>query len=328
MNTQDISKYIARITSRTHIYQDIVIKYPSSLIKQKSFIYYDEIIEEIKYDGFLWRDDMKQTMFNRGFVDRNIENNIKQLEVTLDNKKLEAYNIRYDSKTVNFIKKQIETIKSNINNLYGQLYAYDFCTMEGYAEYCRQMFLLLHTSYQNRKQIKPDGVLVDILYRHLLNNQLTQEDIRQISKAAEWRTIWNACRGKPFKQAAAEFSEEQRSLVLFTKMYDNAYKHPDCPDDTVLNDDILFDGWQIWVRKKAEKERQEKSLDAQFGDADVVSLPAKNKEQARQIHSMNSPTNLHTMKMRAEAIKQKGKLSYTELPDVQLEMQMEANKKR
>lgn len=337
MDNQEISARIIDIISGRLFYEDITIKQPSIILKQKSYLHIEKIAADIKYDGFKTREEMKQLLIKKDLLPANVDILLKELEITIENKKLDAYKSRYNIPNLNLLKKTINTLQYNINDLYNQIYAYDFSTIEGYLDYCRQLFIISNVCYKNGRKLEVDGILVEKIYRFLIEKKLSQDTIRQISKAGEWKSIWNTSRGKPFKGPPTCFTEDQKSLILYTKMYENAYKHPECPDDGVLQDDILFDGWQIFMRKKAENEKSQQKIQDQYGNADAISLPAKElakangisvKEQVEQINKMNSPTNSQIKKQREQAIAQKGKLAYTELPDVKFEMQLEANKKR
>ena len=127
------------------------------------------------------------------------------------------------------------------------------------------------------------------------------------------------------------WTDEQKTLVVLTKMYDSAYQHPECPPDSVFEDDDMFDGWMILQRRENEKtknkNRTEKLLDGKkLNKAGEIFLVANSKEEAQNIYSLNDNNSRHIIKERENIIKNTSEtIDVGQLPDVQRDLTMQTN---
>jgi pyruvate/2-oxoglutarate dehydrogenase complex dihydrolipoamide dehydrogenase (E3) component len=135
-----------------------------------------------------------------------------------------------------------------------------------------------------------------------------------------------------FGKPTINWTDEQKTLVVISKMYDSAYEHPECPPESVIQDDDMFDGWMIIQRREHEKNkdknRNEKILkDKKLGNAKEVFLVANSKEEAQNIYSLNNANSRNTIKERQNIILHTGsEVSETDLPDVKRELVMQQNR--
>jgi hypothetical protein len=74
-----------------------------------------------------------------------------------------------------------------------------------------------------------------------------------VARTDPWRGVWAARRAEAgvFGKPACDLTDEQRSVVGWSLLYDGARECPDCPPDDVLTDDDAFDGWLIKRRQRA-----------------------------------------------------------------------------
>ncbi|NCA30865.1 MAG: hypothetical protein EBS93_09130, partial [Chitinophagia bacterium] len=118
-------------------------------------------------------------------------------------------------------------------------------------------------------------------------------------------------------------TDEQKTLVVLTKMYDSAYQHPECPPDSVIEDDDMFDGWMIVQKRENEKiknkNRTEKMLEGKnLNKAGEVFIMANSQEEANNIYDLNESASRHIIKERESIIKQsQGIIDVAQLPDIQ-----------
>jgi hypothetical protein len=114
-------------------------------------------------------------------------------------------------------------------------------------------------------------------------------------------------------------------------MYDSAYQHPECPPDTVFEDDDMFDGWMIKQRRENEKNknknRTEKMLEGRKLDkAGEVFIMANSQEEAEQIYGLNDNNARHIIKERNQVILQSTEqIVDAALPDVQRNIILQTN---
>lgn len=109
--------------------------------------------------------------------------------------------------------------------------------------------------------------------------QLTQDggfsvkDIRRVARSAEWRLVWTTNSDNVqalFSQNIRSLSMNQKLLIYWSRIYDNAFESTERPDEETLENDDLFDAW---FQNKIE-EREEKKLNrgalAQYGKRNTV----------------------------------------------------------
>ena len=166
--------------------------------------------------------------------------------------------------------------------------------------------------------------------------------IRNLARNEPWRSLWVASKKVNFKLFLNKEDEDltinQKNLILWSTTYDSIQDSYDPPNEKVLSDDDLLDGWFIFQRKKREKEEKKKKLDEKFGSIKSSNVRAGgknetfvmvNKEEgfdAKSIYEMNDPASMSTIHRRSKALSEKGQLSYTDLPDIQDEAHISAQR--
>src|SRR5690606_2327455 len=118
---------------------------------------------------------------------------------------------------------------------------------------------------------------------------LSASQIRRIARNDPWRSHYTLCKENPFNKNVVDYSDEQRTHILFTKMYESAYEHPECPPEDVMNDDDLFDGWMIKERRKRESDKNAQEMDRRIGksskikNSQEVFVMARDRDDAKKI---------------------------------------------
>ena len=123
-----------------------------------------------------------------------------------------------------------------------------------------------------------------------------------------------------FSGVVSDWTDDQRSLVSFSQMYDSVYEHPECPDDKIIDDDDMLDGWMIVQKRKiakAKKQAQVDDINPNLKNAGEVFLFGKQKEEVEEILSLNSKEALYRMKEKINYINRVGSSEDSKLPDVQ-----------
>lgn len=118
-------------------------------------------------------------------------------------------------------------------------------------------------------------------------------------------------------------------------MYDSVYEHPECPNDKVIDDDDMLDGWMISQRRKIDKAKKQTTIDSlnpNLKKANEVFLFGQSQNEVEEILSLNSQESLGRMKEKISYINQYGTTSDSALPDNQRRIitesqQLAANRK-
>ena len=159
----------------------------------------------------------------------------------------------------------------------------------------------------------------------LESNIITSSQYREIARKEPFRNMWVLSKTNIYTNDPCEWTADQKSLLIYSKMYDNVYDHPEKPDDKVIEDDDMLDGWLAKIRKENQQERKQKEANKLYdrGDGRGDLFVMTNQENAKDIANLNDIHGQIRMKQRSKAIKERGRLEPHQLPDVKLELQQE-----
>ena len=174
-----------------------------------------------------------------------------------------------------------------------------------------------------------DNTLIQSAIQHATVFSIAQ--IREIARSEPWRSIWAVQKADSFHTPAQEWTDSQRYLASFSKMYDNVYESTECPPDSVVQDDDVLDGWFIQQRKKRDEAKQEQSTDHHFGNhkgrgRQELFVMARNQDEANAILNQNDAAGKAIIQTRKQVLKNAGGEAVLEqdMPDVKRDLQMQA----
>lgn len=213
-------------------------------------------------------------------------------------------------------------------------------TAEGLAEAARVRALV------GRCLERPDGSpafphgyeqdrssLLDAACAAYAQTRAAEAELREVARTEPWRSVWSAreaCGGAVFAGPASALTDEQRLLVVWTRMYDAAAQDPDGPDDAAAADDDLFDGWLIHRRRQREgdaaRDRVGRAIQNEkiAGAGEVFVCAAAPGEavtglspaELAAVEGMNTPEAARLKAQRAAQVAKAGALHEAQLADV------------
>jgi hypothetical protein len=335
-----IDNYLSRILSGCFIFNynnnQYKLIYPDIDLKYRAELYSEDEYNKNKYNDWISEDQITNFLMIIGLWHPSNNQQLENLDKQLEDLKVELYNNFLNSSKIKNIKKSISNCRKIQVDLLQKKHYLDNYTHKGYVSQLKNQFLLIESLYNsnNNKVFQ----YPDIDYNELNNfssiitsNQIDISVFRTIARNEKWKNYWSANKDNIFGKSVIDWTDEQRTLVIFTKMYDSAYENPDCPPESVINDDDTFDGWLILQRRNSEKQKEknraEKLLEGKkIGDAKEVFLVANSKEEAQNIYNLNDPTSRHIIKERNKIILHSNKdIKESDLPDVQRDLQMKNN---
>lgn len=332
--------YISRILSGYYIfiYNHIKYKliYPDTNIKYEAELYSQEEFDNNKFSEWIAEDEILDYLVNIGLWSYGGDDNLKKLEDQIDNLKVDLYNNFLNPTKAKSIKRTLANTKGSYNKLYYTRHSLDLYTIEGYSQSVKNNYILTNSIFDyNNNKIFPcyeqaDYRLLNEISLVISENIIDVSIFRQIARSDTWKNYWSANKENLFDRSTINCTDEQRTLVILTKMYDSAMEHPECPPDSVFDDDDMFDGWMIVQRKENEKirnkNRTEKLLEGKKLDkSGEIFVVAKSKEEANNIFDLNDPNSRHIIKERQTILRSGKELNETELPDVQRNLIMQSN---
>ena len=339
MDKQSVNLYLSRILSGFYIFlfndKKYKLVYPDMRLKYKAEIYAAECYEQNKYSDWIYEDNIVDYLVEAGLWRYDGDDNLKKIESQIEDNKVELYQSLLNPPKQKQIRKTLSSLKKNYNTLYNTRHSLDGLTPQGYADLIKNQYILIHSIY-NIKDIKIfKSKNIDYQKLNNISNTIAEytidiETFRKIARNDAWKNYWSANKNYIFDKPAIDWTDEQRTLVVLTKMYDSAYEHPECPADPVFEDDDMFDGWMIYQRREGEKirnkNRTEKLLeDKNLGKANEVYIMASSKEEAQSIYALNDNTGRHIISERNKLLVPGKEVKEADLPDVQRDMQMMSN---
>lgn len=321
------------ISGKTRCIVNDVVYYihpPTPEDKLEASYIYDDVLYQAGLEGVLLEHEMLSVMIERGMWSMDDESTLNSLPDRIDALKLEMYKKHeaFQSKQVKQIRKNLDKVRKQQIRLSSRRHIYDLYTCEGLANVYSLQYLITKNVFDvhgNRVDIDNyPGFFLQYLTEEYMDNRLDELQLRSLSKYPKWRIIWSSGRqeGRVFGVPSIFLTEEQQTLIAWSKLYDNLNEHPEPPSDEVIDDDDLLDGWLIMEQNKKKDERKEKIGSGANGQE--LFVPAETPEDAKRIHEMNASSSKFLKQQRMQIIKNKGSVKEEDMPDSKQRMVMQA----
>lgn len=342
MDQRLLGIYLSRILSGFFIFfykgEKYKLVYPDISVKYEAEIFAHQEYENNKFNDWIYEDSIIDALVTMGVWSYNGDLNLTNLEKQIEDLKVDLYKNVLNPNQIKRIRKNLDNIKNTYNHKYALRHSLDQYTPEGYSNIVKNYYILAHSIYdKNNKLIFNDFNNID--YQHLeevssIINQNTIDiaSFKNIARSDLWKNYWSANNQNLFAKSTVDWTDEQKTLVVLTKMYDNAYQHSECPPDNIFDDDDAFDGWMIHQRRENDKlrnkQRTEKMLEGKkLGKAGEVFLVANSQEEANNIYNLNENTQRHIIKERNQIISSAESVDAAQLPDAQRELMNQMSQK-
>jgi hypothetical protein len=295
-----------------------VVKTPTRQIRYLATLVYQRAVQDNLFSDWLSQEQAISYLINdAALLPANYKEELEKLNKAMDDTKVDMFKAFPDFSKIKMLKRTLAGQKKLVGSINSILHSMDRFTIEGNAEIAKYQYIISHSIFDIHDQpIAVDQRIMERIVQSISENNISLSDFRELARTDPWRSYWNADKENIFGVPSADWTEEQRTLILFSKMYDNAYKHPDCPKDVIINDDDLFDGWQIYEGRKQEAD---KGGNNKQGDGEHFVM-VKSEEDAKRVYEQNSPEVKAILKNRQKALENSGRLKEAELPDVKTEI--------
>ncbi len=303
-----------------------IVDTPDIKLINESNYYYNQIIKENRFAPWIHKRNTIGILISHGLWSLADDKSLKELEKSLEDKKVQLFHSYWQNKKqVDRIRKEIDMIRLKQGQLYVNRHCLDNVTLEGFAEKATEHFLftkvILDENYNKLENI--DYCVLEAILKKYKELQPSEVEYRELARTEPWRSFWSSSGLSNFRV----IGNNQRTLLLFSKMYDNIYENPEAPAEEVIADDDLLDGWLITTKRKRDKEREESfmntnvEMNSKHGSAGEIIIPASSKEDVDRIQNMNDIRAKMIRKQRQELLDKKEKVSDLELPAIQTEVQ-------
>jgi hypothetical protein len=335
---EDINIYLSRILSGTYLFiyknQTLKLKYPDINVKYLADLYATQEYQKNKFNEWILEDDIFNYLIMTNLWNPLVDKEFKELPKKIEDYKVQLYQNELNPKNQKSIRRILKDAQNKYDHLYHIRHSFDHLTAQGYANLSKNHYILSESIFDSEDNKifhridDIDFILFNEICSLISNNTIPAYIFRKIARSELWRNYWIANKDFLFGKPTIEWTDEQKNLVVITKMYDNAYEHPECPGNNILEDDDMFDGWMISIRRENEKDKTKRRTEKKFGDklnkAGEIFLMAESKEEAQNIYSLNNPLSRNIIKEREIVLKQNNDfVKDADLPDVQRNLQMQ-----
>lgn len=173
----------------------------------------------------------------------------------------------------------------------------------------------------------PEYLVNKLMSCSLFDDRLTEKNLRSLARSEFWRTVWAAARknnGSILDRPLMNITDPQRILITWSIIYDSTYENPECPDQSVIEDDDLFDEWLKQSSNKRNSEKV-KIKNEKIANSKEVGIMVSSVEDAKKVFELNDKENQKIIQERNEAISKIGVIKEGNLPDVKRDIKLKLN---
>lgn len=294
---------------------------PSILNLVDSEEVYDESFNESLKEGLFDEDQYLKYLQDNEFWSVEEEKRLMDIPKEIDDFKVALHDNIGRSNTRKILKDKLQDVRDEIKELFNKKYKFNYLSAEGIATLAKMNFLVTQTTISSFPLLIDEyNPFFDKIISWRNNNKISEKQIREVARSEDWRTYWDS--GEPFKKSSVELTEEQRTLICISKMYDNIRECPDCPSSDIVEDDDTLDGWLIKQRRKREGEQNQNELEDKVAGVrgNMIFIPAETQADADKINNLNSPLSKAIKNQRQTILMKRGEVAEQDFPDARLRM--------
>jgi len=149
----------------------------------------------------------------------------------------------------------------------------------------------------------------------------TEKTVRKVARNNIWFSVYSSGKSEAFGiwgKHGSDLSDEQLLLLSWTRRYENIYKDPDAPDESVIGDDKFLDQWIQNKEDEFKREKKKRGVNSPTGSKDFVPNSPfdrrevyimSDKEHANEIYDMNGPRERAKIKSEQKTISKNNVIS-------------------
>jgi hypothetical protein len=307
-------------------------------------IYQEQYEEAIEGDA-LSDQNLRSFLLKQGIWSKEDDSTLKILDKNIETQKIALYENFIDDIAVKKIRELLDISRKEHNRLSVLLHSYDYISATGIAQSAKHRYLLgCSVYYKDGRPYWEDEEegwkAPDIFFNKILlcvnKRRPTEPMVRELARNEPWKSVWNSqkyCGKGVLNVAAADLTIEQKSLIIWSSVYDSVREHPESPSDSIIDDDDALDGWMLSKRKQSEQEKFKKSgkemiTNPRIKNSSEIFMMARNEEHAGKIFDMNDPGSKMIMQQRINTVRNsEGAVQEQDLPDNKLRIAEEYQKR-
>jgi hypothetical protein len=331
---------VARVISGRTLLRLRGQRYQLCLPSRRDRYYAQEVYAEGLAEGLevgLWDEGgVLDFLHDRGFWSERDGQALTLLPKDIEKLKVGIYECRFKSEEREKTRQALALARRELEALLARRHGHDDKTCHGHAALMRARYLVgcgLKT-WGGKRVFRHEGFwadrggLLEEAVEAAARARADDAELREVSRTDPWRGVWAARRAEAgvFGKPACDLTEEQRSVVGWSLLYDGARERPECPPDDVLTDDDAFDGWLIKRRQeRGGAEASDLIKNEKVRNSQEVFVFADTPEDARRVDALNDSGARAQKKVRLAALRKHGRIAEQDMPDTKARLAMTAN---
>ena len=299
-------------------------------VEDKAFadVYAQEIYEDALLDGIFTIKDTEEFLIEKDWWSEEDDKKLEDLNKNLEQMKVDYYVNFFKDEAGEYIKKSIGRQNKKISDLLDKKHIFFDKTCEYVRDFAKTSIILARSSFFESGDLAVEKIDAHKLINAILKEGLSDKEIRGVAKKSEWRVVWSSKDAiSLFGAKGCDLTNEQISLIGWSRFYDGVYESMDKPNDEIIKDDLALDGWSISQdrkRKEEEKKQQGEKLASKAQSAGEVFVPVKNQKEQDQVLSLNDQYGKQVLASKRKQFEEGGVFNETDLKHVKKEIQMES----
>jgi len=289
---------------------------------------YDQAYTHSLNEEMMTEHQMLEWMIEHNLWSYHEEKDLEGIRKNIEDVKVEIYKLNKERNKANQLKRYLRSVEKKLNDQQNKKNLYYYNTCESIANLEKLRYLIKRNCIQNNRVCELDDDELDYALDCFRESILSEEIIREIARNEPWRSLWfirNSNKQNLFVDLGRDITINQQNLLLWSQTYDNINESIDCPNDDVIDDDDMLDGWLIFQSRKRKQEKVEKDMDKKMSEkvknSSEVYLMASNIDEAKDIDSINTYNAKMIKKQRQAVINQQGTVTQDKFQDEILDQQ-------
>lgn len=302
-------------------------KPPSAEDKSFADFISNEMCENLILDQYWSNEDAEEFLKEYGFWSDEENGQIETLSSNIENMKVDYFNNFINIETRKYIKKNIDELTKRMMALYSKKNALYDKTIDYAKSYTYNTILIEKKCFSESGELAHKIIGVDLLLRRI-NERLGYigNNLRNVAKSTEWRNLWIPCKDRVFENDISSLTDIQAGIVSWSHYYDSINESIERPSQQIIEDDYALDGWAIKQKRKRIEEEKKKNaenmLPQNSKNAGEVFIPAKNREDVKNIMNLNDGYGKNKINLLNKDLKTKGRVEDSELTSTRMEVRM------
>lgn len=308
----------------------LVYKFPDKNLRYIADEKYQEVYNDAISRDIFTLEELLEFYYENNIWTIEEEDELVSMPKRIEDAKVELYNCILKSNTKKIVKEKVKELKNRFFELLAKKHKEDFKSCEGLATISKNKYLVSNSIYNiNFEKIEIlDDLFLDNILIKLNELKIEESEYRELARSEPWRSYWNLGKDGVFGIPVIDFTEEQKTLCVWSKVYDNVYESQECPVESCIEDDDCLDGWFIAQRRKRQTEQEKNELENIVGNSKIrnsseIFIMAETPDDARKIDNLNDPYAKMIKKQRIKELSNKGSIDEINMPDIKQEIMMQ-----